>query len=326
MSVAEATGNQSIRPWRAFAGYMGGLLLGLVLLVAAWAKLLDPSSFASTITSEGLDFLLSAHTVALVAIGLEVGLGVALVLGVRRWWILWPSVLLVLFFLFLTGRAYWRELQGILPDDTGCGCFGNLVERTPAEAFWQDLFLLGIPLLLAFVGRTRGAGFPRMRAAVTGALTIGAVLFAIKAPDLPLDNLATRLKPGVAVETLCSGKDEERVCVDGVVPDLGVGEHLVILSSLQEAAFLDILEALNERHWAGTKPTLWVLTAATDDERFQFRFSHAPAFEPMVSPPALLGSLYRTLPRSFSVTDGVVTETWSGLPPASALTPSTETE
>lgn len=310
------------RSWRRLVGYLGGFVLGAVLLIAAWAKLLDPVSFATTITAEGLDFLVSAQAVALFAIALEVGLGVALVLGVRRPWILWPSALLVLFFLFLTGRAYWRDLQGVLPTDTGCGCFGNLIERTPAEAFWQDLFLLGIPLALAFVARPRGGGFPKLRTAVVGASTLGAVLFAWRAPSLPLDNLATRLKPGVEVATLCSGKGDDRVCLDGVLPDLSVGEHVVVLTGLDEDVFLQSLDDFNERHWSGVQPPLWVLTAATDEERFQFRFASAPAFEPLVAPASLLGGLYRTLPRSFAVRDGLVTETWSGLPPATALEPS----
>src|SRR6185503_18282754 len=103
------------------------------------------------IQTEGLAFLLSAQSVALLALALEVGLGLALLLGVRRLWVLVPAALLVAFFLFLTGRAYWRSAHG-LEVDAGCGCFGNLVERSPAEAFYQDLLMLVPALLLAFVG------------------------------------------------------------------------------------------------------------------------------------------------------------------------------
>lgn len=301
--------------WPRVVGYLGGLVLGSVLLIAAWAKLLDPLAFAETIRSEGLDFLLPAHAVALIAIVLEVALGSALVLGIRRRWVLWPSVALVLFFLFLTGRTYLRALAGTLPADAGCGCFGNLVERTPAEAFWQDLVLLAVPLALAFVGRPRDAAAPRLRTAAVAALGVAALVFAWQAPSLPLDDLATRLGTGTKVSDLCTGKGDDRVCLDGVVPELSHGEHLVILSELDEASFLGALESLNERHWSGETPPVWVITAASDDERFQFRFSRAPAFEPMVAPASLLRPLYRTLPRSFAVEDGVVTATWSGLPP-----------
>ena len=42
-------------------GLVAGVLLGAVLLVAAWAKLIDPVSFAEQIGREGLDFLVGAY-------------------------------------------------------------------------------------------------------------------------------------------------------------------------------------------------------------------------------------------------------------------------
>src|SRR5436305_11221041 len=81
--------------WARGLGYLGAAFLGAVLLFAAWAKALDPEAFAREIHSQKLDFLLPAHAVALLALGLEVGLGAALLLGVRRRSILIPSALLV---------------------------------------------------------------------------------------------------------------------------------------------------------------------------------------------------------------------------------------
>jgi hypothetical protein len=57
------------------------------------------------------------------------------------------------------------------------------------------------------------------------------------------------------------------------------------------------------------------LSAASDDERFNFQFTRAPAFDVAAAPAAVVRPLYRTLPRSFRVRDGQVTDTWSGLPP-----------
>lgn len=302
--------------WPRVLGIAGGVVLGAVFLIAAWAKALDPRAFASQITSEGLDFLLPASAVALIALALEVFLGGALLLAVRRWWILWPTAALVVFFLFLTGRSYWRAAQGLVSDEAGCGCFGNLVERTPAEAFWQDLLLMVPALLLAFLGRDRGAP-PRWRLAAVGAATLAVVLLAWKAPELPLDNLATRLKPGIDPMALCAGSAEDgtRVCMDAVLPEIAEGEHLVVMAELEDGPLGDHVEALNEYHWAGSGPSLWVLTDATAEQVFGFRFGRGPSFELREAPSALLRPLYRTLPRSFLVRDGRVVETYRGLPP-----------
>ncbi len=315
--------------WMRIPGMLGGAFLGAVLLVAAWAKTLDPAAFAQQISFEGLDFLLPAGAVALIALALEVFLGSALLLLIRRWWILLPTAALVVFFLLLTGRAYLRFVQGIeLADDPGCGCFGNLVQRTPAQAFWQDALLMVPALLLAFVAR--GASrhtLPRVRLALVTALTAATVLIAWKAAELPLDNLATRLRPGTDLATLCAGtvEDGTRICVDGILPEVARGEHVVILADVTGEIFSASVERLNEYHWAGlsqpeSTPALWILTANTEEEIFGFRFGKGPAFELRDAPPALLRPLYRTLPRSFLVRDGRVIETYSGLPPLDKLT------
>jgi len=306
--------------WKQVLGNLGSVFLGAVLLIAAAAKTLDPAAFADQISAEGLDFLLPAGALALFGLGLEVGLGSALVLCIRRWWVLAPAAGLVVFFSFLTGRTYWRSLHGIEPE-AGCGCFGNLVQRTPAEAFWQDVLLMVPALLLAFLAVRWTAGIPRLRLAVVAALTAATVVFAWKAPDLPLDDLATRLKPGVEPLSWCAGAggDGPRVCMDGILPELAGGEHVVVLADVTDEAFAAEVERLNEYQWNGDGPALWVVTGNTAEELFGFRFGHGPAFEIREAPPALLRPLYRTLPRSFLVRDGRVAATYRGLPPLQEL-------
>ena len=294
-------------------GWAGGAFLGAVLVFGAAVKALDPQGFVTQIEIEGLDFLLPAAVVTVIALALEVGLGSALILGLRRMWILGPSALLVAFFLFLTGRTYYRDLRGIaVEDEAGCGCFGNLVERTPAEAFWQDLALMVPALALAFLGRRASDGMPWIRLAVVGALTVGLLAFARAAPDLPLDNLATRLKPDLRVDEICSGDGDSLLCLSTIVPELEEGEHWLVIADLDEDLGKAV-DGLNRQVFAGSG--MWVLSSATPDENRTFFWSYGPAFEIREAPPTFLGPLYRTLPRSFRVKDGVVVETVSGLPP-----------
>jgi uncharacterized membrane protein YphA (DoxX/SURF4 family) len=278
------------RPRLAWLGTAGGVFLGAVLLVAVWAKALDPAAFAEQIRIEGLDFLLSAQAVALIALALEAGLGLALLLGVRRLWVLVPAALLVAFFLFLTGRAWWMSAHG-LREAEACGCFGNLVQRTPEEAFWQDLLLLVPALLLSFVGRggqnRRSARFPTARVAAAAVAAVATALFAWRAPELPLDDLATRLRPGVDIQDLCAG-----------------GENPVCLSTA--------VGALNA--YANRGGAVWVLSASPEEKKQAFFWRFGPSFQIVETPEPLMRPLYRRLPRSFRVEDGKVTETWSGLP------------
>lgn len=332
-------------------GYLGGAFLGAVLLVAAYAKLLDPMAFAEQIHAEGLDFLLSAEVVAFIALGLEVGLGLALLLGIRRLWVLVPATLLVAFFTFLTGRTYWLDSQGLLEEGTACGCFGNLVDRTPAEAFWQDLVLLVPPLVLAWIGRRPDLRtFPPLRTALVGAITVVALVFAVQAPDLPLDDLATRLKPGVEIDQLCTGQDDQRVCMNLVVPELAEGRHVVILAQLEDKqdgagpggassettetageetageegsgqlALASAVSDLNEYALQGTGPRLWVVGEVTPERESELYWQWGPVFDIRAAPISLLRPLYRRLPRSFLVEDGEVVETFQGLPPLRDLT------
>ncbi len=304
--------------WKPLVGALAGIFLGLVLLFAAWAKAIHPEVFVEQIRFEGLDFFGQAGTVALLAIVLEVALGTALVLNIRRWWVLLPTVLLVLFFLFLTGRSYWRFEQGMITGDESCGCFGNLVSRTPAQAFWQDLLLLGMPLVVMFSGRSRGKGRrPGIRLLLVAMMSIGAAILTLKAPELPLDNLATRLSPGVSVGELCAGgrNDDDRICLDTLIADLDRGQHWVVLTGLNEEDFLSGLTTLSEQALADGEPRLWVVSAASEEDLAEFNWTRAPAFEVREAPEALLKPLYRTLPRSFKVVDGEVVETRSGLPP-----------
>ncbi len=317
-TIQPETAAPSFHPRLWWVGTFAGAFLGGVLLFAVWAKVLDPMGFAEQIRLEGLDFALPAQAVALIALALETGLGLALLLGVRRNWVLIPAVLLVAFFLTLTGRAWWLAAHG-LRTEASCGCFGNLVQRTPAEAFWQDLVLLVPPLLLSFLGRDRRSRrFPPVRTAAAVAGAIAVVVFAWKSPELPLDDLATRLRPGVQVEAICIGADAERVCLDSFVPELREGSHLVVISKLDEPEMTGAIDALNAYASEAGHPTLWVLAAVTAEQQRAFFWTWGPVFQIRETPGELLRPLYRRLPRSFEVKDGRVLRTFAGMPPLSA--------
>ncbi len=295
--------------------WLGGAVVGAALLVATWAKAIDPAAFAQQIRAEGLEFLLPAAVVALAALALEAGLGVALLLNLRRPAILVPATLLVLFFVFLTGRSWWRAEHGFADPSGGCGCFGNLVERTPKEAFVQDVVMLLPGMALAWLARPRASRFVRGRAAAAGVAALAAVTLGWRAPALPLDDVATRLKPGVRLDGICAGRDAERVCLAHLAPGLAEGRQLVVIADVRDPGFDALAGRLNAYAQPGAEPPLTLLADMTVEEQRALFWRVAPAFDLHEAPAAMLRPLYRALPRSFLLDGGVVIETWAGLPP-----------
>ncbi len=208
--------------------------------------------------------------------------------------------------------------QGLLDEEGSCGCFGNLVQRTPAEAFWQDLLML-VPLYgLAWLGRRVGerSGFPVWRSAVVGVAVIAGAAFAWRAPSLPLDDLATRLRSGVAVEEICTGgqNDVDSVCLDVLIPALGSGHHWVVITELDNELFLEGMEELNRLAVDPDRGPLVVLSADPAETHQAFFWQQGPAFDVREVPLTLIRPLYRTTPRSFRLEDGIVAATIAGLP------------
>lgn len=318
-------------------GTLAGMFLGAVFFAATWGfppfrlgKVADPEAFAQVIQIEGLDFLFSPFSTAILAMGIEAAIAFFLLLNVRRLWVLIPTALLVAFFLVLNGKAYLAWINGEAIEEMSCGCFGNLVDRNPEQAFWQDFFLLVPPLLLSFLGRPReGSAAPIARIAVAGLLTIGTVMFSASAPDLPLSDIATRLRPGVEVQDVCVGDEDDPsnyYCLagDALAAWLTEGEHVVVLADLKDEDFSDeVAERIDEfAEFAADfeAPRILVLHGGQVDDQYAFEFqSRAPPFDYLATPQTLLRPLYRRLPRTFVVRDGVVTATYEGLPPLADL-------
>ncbi|MDJ0976247.1 MAG: hypothetical protein QNJ98_17435 [Planctomycetota bacterium] len=300
-------------------GTAGGVFLGGVLLVATWAKMIDPAAFIELIELEHLDFLIPAWVVAPLGLAIEAGLGLALLFNMRRMWVLLPTAGLCLFFVWLTGRAYLAYLSGDKDPASSCGCFGNLVERTPSEAFWSDLLLLVPPLILAFLGRPKVGTVPRLRLELIGATVLVVLAFTWKAPDLPLDDIATRLKPGAQLDKLCAGEGEQRTCLDHVVPEALEGRYLLLLADLEQRELRYAIARLNELTATESGTGLLMLTSADPSQIKLFKWDTGPTFEIRHAPATLLRPLYRRTPRSALVENGTVVRTYDGLPPSGAV-------
>ena len=224
------------------------MLLGVVFLVAAVSKAWNPDDFGAFIDQirlEELDFLFTAVQVAMIALALEIALGTALLLGVRHLAVLLPTAALVVFFLFLTGRNYWLVSQG-LREPGSCGCFGSLIERTPAEAFWQDLLLMVPLMLLCFRGRPKSGGVPKRRLGLALLAALGVSLWASRSPDIEYIEAAHRLG-SLAETSRFAASSSYSLTIDGVPDEQarvyeseGAGGFLIQVPRLEKPLLMDL--------------------------------------------------------------------------------------
>ncbi|MBP7147459.1 MAG: hypothetical protein KBD01_07925 [Acidobacteria bacterium] len=285
-------------------GTVAGVILGAVLLSSAALKALDPHGFAEQIERLGLAHGSLALLLAVGVVALEAALGLALLVNLRRPAVLVLATCLMLAFLGLLGWEYLHPAE----DASSCGCFGNLVQRTPGEALAEDVVFLALALL-AWIGRPTSVGRLRWAAPVLGVLA-GTGL-AVAAPRLPVDDWATTLKPGARVADLK---------LDETVPETQSGTQLVLLLDRADERTRADVARVNE-HLALPGGPVGVYGVAEDnkDLEVEFQWTAAPAFEVRAVPYAVLKPLYRTLPRAFVSRDGRVVRVWNEIPDDAAL-------
>ena len=127
------------------------LFVGILFILSGLIKANDPLGFGYKLQEYfevfHIPWLKDYGTAfAIFICALEIGLGVALLIGYRQKLMAWPLLLLIVFFTFLTFySAYFNKV-------TDCGCFGDALHLTPWQSFGKDLILL-IPIILIFIRR-----------------------------------------------------------------------------------------------------------------------------------------------------------------------------
>jgi len=306
-------------------GTIAGMILGGVFVFAGFAKIIDPVRFIELIESKDLAMGMPPAVVAYAGIALEMLLGTALLLGVRRLPILLGSLALTIFFVVLSSMAYADHVSGAADADESCGCFGALLERTPGEALGFDIGFL-VLALLTFLGRPRGdTPWPKARLGLTLLVTALSLGVTAMAPDIEaFDGLATKLDIGAKLDDICAGSDEDKVCLSDMVPDWETITWLVFITDPMDATHDAAINRYYDWHYELEDPDsapelFWLHRPVTEAEKTEFDFPTdgrvRPKCEKQDVPAHFLRGLYRRLPRGFLVRDGKIVEVWNGLPP-----------
>ncbi len=123
------------------------ILVGLLFIISGLIKANDPLGFSYKLDEYfvvfGIPWMSSLSLALSIFICImEVGLGVAVLLGTRIIQVSWLLLLMILFFTWLTGYS------AITNSVTDCGCFGDAIKLTPWESFYKDIALLVLILII----------------------------------------------------------------------------------------------------------------------------------------------------------------------------------
>ena len=293
-----------IRAARVLAG-----TVGLVLVVAALLKLPEMELFvrqikAYGIVSDRLVLIFSAWGLIVV----ECVLGVGLIV-VYRPRILFPMT--VLLWVIFMGATGWAWITGTAEN---CGCFGSWLERTPGEAFVEDLILLAATVL-AWAGLRRSQVL-RTRAktwAVSAACLIGLVLPA--AFGFPISGI--RQPQLEAVET-----EIGQFPIQGLEHvDLNNGAYLIVVMATDCLHCQEAVPAIDMLAEAVDLPSVIGLCTNDEDERATFVETFQPVFPIGQVDQDVFWRLLADgdIPRVMLVRDGRVKRVWDNTVPGEEM-------
>lgn len=144
------------------------LVVGALFIFSGLIKLNDPfgtayklEEYFEVFAADGSPFFLNfipySLFLSVLISAFEVILGAAILLYYRMKITMWISLLLIVFFTFLT---YYSFIYDKVKD---CGCFGTAIKLSPEQSFYKDLVLLALILILFFYKNRLEAGLNNLK-------------------------------------------------------------------------------------------------------------------------------------------------------------------
>lgn len=182
------------------AGVTIRVLLGVVFIISAAAKLWSIDQFELYVYSFGFLSLDLSFILARLCIGVELTLGALLVTGWHRRATLTSTALILLFFSIFLGYA---ALSG---RTDSCQCFGQLADMPPAVSLLKNAILLALTLLATKLAMKEQSRRWRLWACI-GAAAVGMTLpFVISVPDNWMFGASTERYDEATFNQLIDGK------------------------------------------------------------------------------------------------------------------------
>ncbi len=273
------------------------IIVALVFLAAAGLKALHPEGFADQIRQ--YQFMPDLAMIAAWSfIIVEILLATALLVNL---WTRTASWLLIAMLVFFIGITWYGIVAGM---SGSCGCFGSLVHRTPEQVIIEDaLMIAALGAALWFI---RGVHIrtttPKL--AVLSTFGLAAVFVTAFSAKLPVDDLTTALVPGAHFDSWP---------VESLYKDLTRGTHVVFLFSTTSPTIEADVAIMNTVAATDGVQSAVALIVDGAEHLTELTFQYGLGVPAGALEPRFAKALYRTLPRSFILQDGVVMQAWSGL-------------
>tara|TARA_Y100001970_G_C14045534_1_gene756124 strand:+ start:366 stop:812 length:447 start_codon:yes stop_codon:yes gene_type:complete len=126
------------------------LIMGLVFIIAAYPKILDPNAFSSNIHNYGVTPLYIENLIALILPWIELFIGISLIVKYKYESSLDICIYLMIAFTILISQAYIRGLS------IDCGCFLGSDTESDSKRFWmlidiiRDIVFLALLFILKY--------------------------------------------------------------------------------------------------------------------------------------------------------------------------------
>lgn len=128
------------------------ILVGFIFILSGFVKTVDLVGFSFKLEEYfeppvfNIPFMVDlALPLAIFVVGLELLLGLMLLLKIKLKHTLFALIALCIFFAFLT---FYSAFFNVVTD---CGCFGDAIKFTPWQSFWKDMILLFALLIIYFL-------------------------------------------------------------------------------------------------------------------------------------------------------------------------------
>jgi hypothetical protein len=279
-------------------GLFASAIVGAVFLITGALKAVNSGTFIGQVYRYRLLSPRFATAAAILFIGLECGLGAALISGLSPWLLPLTMALLVAF----AALTFWGEKSGRVED---CGCYGGLLLISPKQSIALDAayFILAA---VAWAAYPAAGILPRQWAAIATAVAFaGGIASAV----------ASRQRPLVELSLLRAGHRWGRRWVRGYERDLTRGSHFVVFLSRDCTYCKRWVPMLNVIEVQPDLPVVSGIMSLDAGQLRGFLSEHMIRFPIAHLAQSRISLMVKAYPTAVLIEDGIIREKWEGRMP-----------